>query len=422
MEQNFNLIYRTSFENNSFLELQKYCTDLMSKYPDKILKSLDFSSAPEKILISIIQSDNLQMSEIQVWENVLKWGLAQNPGLSSNPSNYSKDDFNSLKNTLKSCIPFIRFYNLTSQEFSDHILPYKEVLPEELYMDLLKTFLSLNPNSKPGHKSNPRMTKEITPPSPPRPSYSYSTNPFNDLDKQPQLSSSSSNYRGDLIDFSTSTLLNLNLNSNPSHKSSPRMTKEITPPRPSSPRLSSSSSNYNVDLVYDRNAKEITPPRPSTLSRLSSSSSNYKEDLFDSPASTLLSLYPNSNPSYKSSPRMTTPPPPPKPPILFNDSYKISQLSSSSSNYNGDLFDSSASTLLSLNPNSNLSHKSDPPPRLTTSSYFDDLHKLPRLSSISSNYNGDLFDSSASNYQVSIIIYQERYFMLNFVRYFYLKF
>ena len=35
MEQNFNLVYQTSFENNSFLELQKFCTELISKEPEK---------------------------------------------------------------------------------------------------------------------------------------------------------------------------------------------------------------------------------------------------------------------------------------------------------------------------------------------------------------------------------------------------
>src|SRR5581483_11742621 len=72
MEQNFNLIYQISYENNSFLELQKYCTDLTSKEPDKIFKSLNFSSIPEKLLVSLIQSDNLQMKDIQVWEHVLE--------------------------------------------------------------------------------------------------------------------------------------------------------------------------------------------------------------------------------------------------------------------------------------------------------------------------------------------------------------
>ena len=46
VEQNFNLIYKTSFENDSFLELQKYCTEISTKYPDKIFQSSNFSSIP----------------------------------------------------------------------------------------------------------------------------------------------------------------------------------------------------------------------------------------------------------------------------------------------------------------------------------------------------------------------------------------
>src|SRR3954466_9868352 len=77
MEQNFNLIYQTSFEHDSFLELQKYCTDLISKEPNKIFKSIDFTSISEKALVSLIRHDNLRMNEIQVWEHVLRWGIAQ---------------------------------------------------------------------------------------------------------------------------------------------------------------------------------------------------------------------------------------------------------------------------------------------------------------------------------------------------------
>src|SRR5436190_22653749 len=162
MEQNFNLIYQTSFENDSFLILQKYCTDLISKNPDKIFQSLNFSSIPEKLLISLIQNDNLQMSEIQVWEYVLNWGLAQHPDLPSDHTSFSKEDFNALKKTLQQCIPSIKFYDLTSKEFMDKVLPYKKILPKELFKDLLKTFLNLlDPNSKPSDKSKSHTTKEI---------------------------------------------------------------------------------------------------------------------------------------------------------------------------------------------------------------------------------------------------------------------
>ncbi|CAB4440683.1 unnamed protein product [Rhizophagus irregularis] len=93
MEQNFNLIYQTSFKNDSFSELQKYCTDLITKEPVKIFNSLNFSSIPKKLLISIIQNDDLQMSVIQIWEHVLKWGLARHPELPTNVTNYSKRRF-----------------------------------------------------------------------------------------------------------------------------------------------------------------------------------------------------------------------------------------------------------------------------------------------------------------------------------------
>ncbi|EXX69446.1 hypothetical protein RirG_096020 [Rhizophagus irregularis DAOM 197198w] len=158
MEQNFELIYRTSFENNSFLDLQKYCNNLISNEPDKIFRSPNFTSIPEKLLISVIQDDNLQMSEIQVWEHVLKWGVAQNRELPSDVANYSKDDFNTLKSTLQQCIQFIRFYNLSSVEFAEKVFPYKKILPKELCKDLLLSLL--NPNNKKGD-SKPRIPRNI---------------------------------------------------------------------------------------------------------------------------------------------------------------------------------------------------------------------------------------------------------------------
>src|SRR5438034_5521056 len=123
MEQNFDLIYQTSFENNSFLKLQKYCTDLISKEPSKIFNSPNFSSIPEKLLVTLIQNYNLQMSDIHVWERVIEWGLAQNPEIPSDSTSFSKDDFNNLKNTLQQCIPFVKFHNLSSREFSKKVLP-----------------------------------------------------------------------------------------------------------------------------------------------------------------------------------------------------------------------------------------------------------------------------------------------------------
>src|SRR4051812_5846404 len=75
MEQNFELTYRACFQSNGLSELQKFCTDLMAKTPEKFFTSLDSTLLPEGTLVSFIKKDDLQMKEVEVWDHVLNWGL-----------------------------------------------------------------------------------------------------------------------------------------------------------------------------------------------------------------------------------------------------------------------------------------------------------------------------------------------------------
>jgi hypothetical protein len=43
-------------------------------------------------------------------------------------TNFSSENFNTLQITLKHCISYVRFYNLTSKGFLEKILPYEQVL------------------------------------------------------------------------------------------------------------------------------------------------------------------------------------------------------------------------------------------------------------------------------------------------------
>ncbi|RGB40695.1 hypothetical protein C1646_753042 [Rhizophagus diaphanus] len=147
MEQYFELIYQTCFESNSLLELQQYCTNFMAKFPEKIFKSLDFISLSEKSLISLIKRDDLQMKEIEIWDHVLKWGLEKNPTLLPDPTTWSDDDFKMMKNTLRGCLLFIRFYSLSSEDLSQKVRPCKKLLNRQLYEELLESYL--NPNGVP---------------------------------------------------------------------------------------------------------------------------------------------------------------------------------------------------------------------------------------------------------------------------------
>jgi hypothetical protein len=144
IEQHFELTHRTSFQSNNFLELQRFCTEFMAKSPEKVFQSLDFTSLPEKSLISLLKRDDLRMKEIEVWEHVLKWGLAQNPTLIPDPSTWTDDDFKTMENTLQYCLPLIRFYSLSSKNFLEKVRPYKKLLKHQLYEDLIKYYLDFD--------------------------------------------------------------------------------------------------------------------------------------------------------------------------------------------------------------------------------------------------------------------------------------
>jgi hypothetical protein len=141
MEQHFKFTQQISSQSNSLLELQEFCTNIIAQFPEKILKSFDFTSLTEKSLISLIKRDDLQMKEVDVWEHVLKWGLAQNPNLISDPITWTDDDFKKIKATLQNCLPLVRFFYLSSKEFSYKVRPYQKLLNNQLYDDLLNFYL-----------------------------------------------------------------------------------------------------------------------------------------------------------------------------------------------------------------------------------------------------------------------------------------
>ncbi|EXX68515.1 uncharacterized protein OCT59_029153 [Rhizophagus irregularis] len=89
------------------------------------------------------------MKEIEIWDHVLKWGLEKNPTLLSDPTAWSDDDFKMMENTLQHCLPFIRFFSLSSEDFFQKVRPYKKLLKRQLYEELLESYL--NPNSKPNY-------------------------------------------------------------------------------------------------------------------------------------------------------------------------------------------------------------------------------------------------------------------------------
>ncbi|RIB17292.1 hypothetical protein C2G38_2246467 [Gigaspora rosea] len=154
LRSHFVHIYKTCFQNNKLKELQKWCNNILVKYPNLIFDSEDFNSLNEDALVSLIKRDDLQTEEIKIWNYVIKWGIAQNPDLPSNPEDWSDENFTVLKDTLKNCLPHIRYFQISGRDVADYVLPYSQILEKKLWIDLNKSILS----------SDHQVTSTILPP------------------------------------------------------------------------------------------------------------------------------------------------------------------------------------------------------------------------------------------------------------------
>ncbi|RHZ43534.1 hypothetical protein Glove_1033g6 [Diversispora epigaea] len=132
----FSLVYRAIFNEKNFKNLKNFCNEIIAKHPNIIFESLDFTSLPESLLVSLLKRDNLQTEEVEIWDYVIKWGISQNPTLPINLGEWSKKNIITLKTTLQQCLPYIRYFHLSADEVKDSIRPYKNILDKELWKDI----------------------------------------------------------------------------------------------------------------------------------------------------------------------------------------------------------------------------------------------------------------------------------------------
>ncbi|RHZ51831.1 hypothetical protein Glove_469g36 [Diversispora epigaea] len=138
----FVLIYQTSYQVKNFKIIRDFCNNIITKYPNTIFESEIFHSLPEDALISIIKQDDLQLEEAKIWDHVIKWGKAKNPTLPTNLDEWTSDNFLSLKETLKGCLPHIRYFSFSNEDVVEKIYPYQQLLEQQLFSDINKKLIT----------------------------------------------------------------------------------------------------------------------------------------------------------------------------------------------------------------------------------------------------------------------------------------
>jgi hypothetical protein len=160
LKQNPIEILDMTYQNSSFTILWGLCLEKICETPEILFNSDKFISLKAPLLELLFKRDDLSLDEIIIWDNLIKWCLAQHPNISQDPTKWNKDEIAIVERTIHGFIPLIRFNHISSEDFIIKVYPFKEIMPKDLVNNTLIYHMApnkrLNANSLP-----PRQPKCI---------------------------------------------------------------------------------------------------------------------------------------------------------------------------------------------------------------------------------------------------------------------
>ncbi|CAG8754207.1 8271_t:CDS:2 [Cetraspora pellucida] len=140
IQKHVRILTLTFFKLQSCTTLQDHIMKTICKNPKPFLELEEFPNLDKDIFLKLVERDDLDIEEIDIWKYLIKWGKAS---ISSNKKSmmdvtkWEKSDFALFKKSLDPFIPHIRLHEISSEEFFHHVRPYKKAIPKDLYEDLM---------------------------------------------------------------------------------------------------------------------------------------------------------------------------------------------------------------------------------------------------------------------------------------------
>ena len=94
LQQNLIEILQIAYQNELFTDLLNYYLENIKM----IFNSDEFINLEAPLLEFLLKRDDLNLNEIEIWNGLIKWGLAQEQEFNQDVSTWNQDDFNNFKN------------------------------------------------------------------------------------------------------------------------------------------------------------------------------------------------------------------------------------------------------------------------------------------------------------------------------------
>jgi hypothetical protein len=160
LKQNLVEILERTYQQELISELYDICLENICENPETLFNSDKFVNLKAHIMELILKRDDLLLDEIDIWNNLIKWGLAQHSNISHDVTKWNKEQITMMERTLHRFIPLIKFYNINSEDFFYKVLPYRELLPNQLIYKVQE--FHMVPNRKLNVDIQPSRLKLVT--------------------------------------------------------------------------------------------------------------------------------------------------------------------------------------------------------------------------------------------------------------------
>ncbi|RIA96973.1 hypothetical protein C1645_871661 [Glomus cerebriforme] len=140
-ESNVIRMYKESVRCKSFTKLLDFFGELIAFQPFLLFKSSSFNSLDHDIILKFLDRNDINVDEVEIWNYIIKWGMAQRPRLNSNFSNWSNHDFDELQRRCKDLISKVKLFCITSSEYFMYVRPYKRILPSHIVNQLEEYYM-----------------------------------------------------------------------------------------------------------------------------------------------------------------------------------------------------------------------------------------------------------------------------------------
>ncbi|CAI2161655.1 14024_t:CDS:2 [Funneliformis geosporum] len=149
VQENAIKVLQTVFQHEICTVLKDFCVDVVCKEPKLLFDGSNFDSLDKSIFQIILQQDDLAMQELEIWNYLIKWGITRmdNKLDIEKSSQWTSENFEELEKILHDFIPCIRWFHIAPKDFWRKIKPFRKLLPEQLYEDIIGQ--NLDPETPP---------------------------------------------------------------------------------------------------------------------------------------------------------------------------------------------------------------------------------------------------------------------------------